>query len=247
MAATLSSRGIASGRTAAALWNIPGFVIRENEIEVLVRAGKRFPRWSGVKVHRTKFLPDEDVHLVSGIPVTSPARTILMLGASESPSVVRRAAIHCLQNHLVTPEQLKHQLQIMGRCGLDGTAALRRVVAALTFDQELTDSDLEDAAEELLRKEGYPQPLLHFRYVEEGVLLGEIDLYWRELSLGIEADSWAFHSGRPEFQRDRGKQNSLVAAGVTILRFTPEDARRPRRFLTAFERTWERLSALCAR
>lgn len=45
------------------------------------------------------------------------------------------------------------------------------------------------------------------------------------LRLAIEVDGRAWHSGVDRFQRDRTRQNLLVAAGWTVLRFTWEDLR----------------------
>ncbi|MDR7252092.1 very-short-patch-repair endonuclease [Nocardioides sp. BE266] len=41
-------------------------------------------------------------------------------------------------------------------------------------------------------------------------------------ALAIEADSWAFHAGRPEHDADCLRYNALVVAGWTVLRFTWE-------------------------
>jgi very-short-patch-repair endonuclease len=38
--------------------------------------------------------------------------------------------------------------------------------------------------------------------------------------LVIEVDGWAYHRTPDRFQRDRERQNRLVAAGWTVLRFT---------------------------
>lgn len=41
--------------------------------------------------------------------------------------------------------------------------------------------------------------------------------------LVIEVDGYAYHSGDDRFQRDRTKQNALLAAGWRVLRFTWAD------------------------
>src|SRR5262245_37711214 len=80
---------VASHTTAAALHRLDGFPIG-GVIEVLVPAKKRLRR-SGVLVHRTHSLPDEDRTLIGSIPVTSLARTLLTLGASAEPDRVEEA------------------------------------------------------------------------------------------------------------------------------------------------------------
>ena len=48
---------------------------------------------------------------------------------------------------------------------------------------------------------------------------------WQQAAarLVIEVDGWAFHTDPARFQRDRTRQNRLVAAGWTVLRFTWAD------------------------
>lgn len=246
MSATLRVGGVACGRTAASLWGIPGFPLREREIEVVVPDSKR-PRPSGVTTRRTTYLPDGDVHLIDEIPVTSPARTLLMLGATESVSVVRRAVIWCIQHDLVTPEQLRDELDRAGRCGRNGTAGLRAAMEGLDFGQEMSDSDLEDIALSTLARAGYPEPLLHHEYRDGGVMLGEIDLFWTDRALGLECYGWEYHNRKPDFHRGFHRHNSLVSSGVTLVYFTSDSARNPRRFMTDFKRTWRRLDVLCGR
>lgn len=49
------------------------------------------------------------------------------------------------------------------------------------------------------------------------------DLLYDRLRLVVEIDGWAFRGSRAAFQRDRRRQNVLVAAGYTVLRYTASD------------------------
>lgn len=51
-------------------------------------------------------------------------------------------------------------------------------------------------------------------------LIGVGDIVFRRAKVVIEVDGWAFHVSPAAFQRDRARQNRLVAAGWTVLRFT---------------------------
>ena len=51
----------------------------------------------------------------------------------------------------------------------------------------------------------------------------ELDIALPEIRLAIEIDGYAYHSGDEQFQRDRTRQNALIAAGWRILRFTWAD------------------------
>jgi hypothetical protein len=57
---------------------------------------------------------------------------------------------------------------------------------------------------------------------ERGVI-GFGDVVFRKAKVVIEVDGWAFHVTPDRFQRDRERQNRLVAAGWIVLRFTWRD------------------------
>jgi very-short-patch-repair endonuclease len=53
--------------------------------------------------------------------------------------------------------------------------------------------------------------------------LAVADVAFERERLVVEIDGWAFHSGPDRFQRDRERQNRLVAEGWWVLRFTWRD------------------------
>jgi hypothetical protein len=56
-----------------------------------------------------------------------------------------------------------------------------------------------------------------------GRLLARGDIVFRGARLVVELDGWAYHVTPERFQHDRRRQNQLVAAGWTVLRFTWRD------------------------
>ena len=55
-----------------------------------------------------------------------------------------------------------------------------------------------------------------------------MDVLFEQERVVIEVDGYGTHSSREAFQRDRTRQNELVAAGYRVLRFTWDDLdRRP--------------------
>jgi very-short-patch-repair endonuclease len=54
----------------------------------------------------------------------------------------------------------------------------------------------------------------------------EIDLGFPEVKVAIEVDGWAWRVDADRFRTDRRKQNTLVAAGWTVLRFTWHDLQK---------------------
>ena len=72
-------------------------------------------------------------------------------------------------------------------------------------------------------------------YLIDYVLVGE------KLRIAVELDGFAFHSSREAFSYDRLRQNDLLAAGYTVLRFTYDSVRSDTR------RCVEQLQALMVR
>lgn len=52
-----------------------------------------------------------------------------------------------------------------------------------------------------------------------------IDLAYPHALIAIEYDGYAAHTGVSSFESDRRRQNALVQAGWTVLRFTARDLR----------------------
>src|SRR5262249_6451131 len=47
-----------------------------------------------------------------------------------------------------------------------------------------------------------------------------VDVAFPDRRVAVEVDGWAWHTDPEQFQRDRSRQNELVTAGWTVLRFT---------------------------
>jgi very-short-patch-repair endonuclease len=58
--------------------------------------------------------------------------------------------------------------------------------------------------------------------------------------LVVEADGYSYHSGRPEYRKDRNRANRLAELGMVLLRFTWEDLKfGPGRVLAQIARVLE--------
>jgi very-short-patch-repair endonuclease len=52
------------------------------------------------------------------------------------------------------------------------------------------------------------------------VLGREVDAFWPDRKLMVEADSWAFHRHRVAFERDRERDAAMQAEGFRVVRLT---------------------------
>ena len=235
--ACLLFEGVVAGRSAAVVHGLLGFRPHDAEV-VTMRSFRSLP--PGVIVHRTKYLPPEDVTAVGGLPVTTPARTLLDLGGLVSSKLVARAAADALARNMVTPLLLADQLRRAGISGRPGTAVLRAFLASLGNLEPgpVSESDLEDAMLEVIARAGLPPPVRQFELREQGVVLGRLDAAYPKKLIALEADGYEFHSARSDWLHDRRRQNAFESRGWGFLRFTVEDRSIPQPFVADLVRLY---------
>jgi very-short-patch-repair endonuclease len=200
-----------SHHTAAALWDLP--VPRDSGEPVhLLVAGGSPGRRAGVRAHRTRRLDPRDVRSRHGLPVTSPARTLLDLADTLAPNRLARALDEARITGLVRPAQLR---AVLNRpAGRHGAAVLRSLIDA-EAEPQLTRSELEERMLALIRSADLPAPRVNQR------LHGyEVDFHWPVERLVVEVDGFRFHSSRRAFERDRLKDARLRDHDVETLRVT---------------------------
>ena len=206
----LGHDAVLSGRSAAAIWGIAA--APDGEVEVTVIG--RDPRdREGVDVHRVPELDARDVRLKHGLPVTAPARTVIDLAARCTDDELERAISEARVQRLLTDDDLTRAL---ARCPRrSGTARVRAFRHAETGARITTRSEAERVLRALLAQAGLPKP-------ETNVCLHgfRVDFLWRAHRLVIETDGYATHGHRAAFERDRARDQRLIAAGYRVLRVT---------------------------
>jgi hypothetical protein len=188
----------------------------------------------GVHLIRDVLAPG-DVGRGDGIPVTGPGRTVFdclrVLPVEPALRVLDRA----LHRGWVHPGDLAGRVR--DHAGGRGVARAKRLLAAAAG----TRSTAERRAVALLREGGIGGWVANAEIRDREGLIGYGDIVFRAARVVVEIDGWAYHSDRERFQRDRTRQNRLVAAGWTVLRFTWDDLTvRPGQVVAAVR------AALCA-
>jgi very-short-patch-repair endonuclease len=161
-------------------------------------------------VHRRRGLA-ADVTRRRGIPITTPIRTLIDLATRLRTKELEAAVNAADKLDLTDPESLRYALE--ERRGQRGVAALRRLLDRHTFS--LTDSELERLFLPIARRAGLPEPLTQHR-----VNGFRVDFYWPALGLVVETDGLRYHRTPAERARDRRRDQTHTAAGLTPLRFT---------------------------
>ncbi len=215
-------RAVASHRSAAELHGIPGR--RRDFVELTC------PRWrraqhGGVVVHETKALDQTDITVVSGIAVTTPARTLFDLGGVCRFGLVEQALENALRRGLATEEELAALVKRLSRSGRPGGPTLRTLLAARSPGRRATESEMETRLVQALRANGLPEPVVQYEIWQGTTFIGRVDAAYPDAKIALEYDSDEFHSGRIATARDRARRHRLIAAGWLPVDVGPADLR----------------------
>ena len=212
---------VLSHHSAAALWGFIAWDDRYPEVTVTGGSARRHP---GLRVHRTTTLDRDDTTRHRGIPVTSPARTLLDLAAHLSHRPLRSATRRAQSLHRVDLRQL---VSILAR-QRPGCARLARIVAT---GPAPTRSELEDVVLDLILRGGFAHPQVNEPLRRSGRRVVP-DFRWPGQHLVVEADGAAWHDNQLAREDDAERQALLEAHGERVLRVTWDQAiTDPRRTL----------------
>jgi very-short-patch-repair endonuclease len=215
MAAVLAcgQGAVLSHRSAAALWGLVR--ASTSPVEVTGRLGRR--RRPGIALHEGG-LTDADRDVVAGIPVTSVARTLLDLADVLDERQLENAFEEADRLGLLRMRAVE---EVCARSpGRRGLKPLRRL-AEEARAPEAGRTRLEDRLLALCREHCLPAP-----HTNVEVLGREVDAFWPEAKLTVEADSWAFHRHRAAFEDDRARDAKMQVEGYRVLRLTHRRMKR---------------------
>lgn len=181
-----------SHRSAAALWEL--LPASNGPVDVSVPSGSGRARRRAIRLHRSLTLLPAAVTLRSGIPITTPARTISDLRRATAARGQRSISLHELRRAI-------RQAEILGLPIGDDVASDR------------TRSDLESDFLAICSWHRLPRPEVNVRVGEDLV-----DFLWRRSRLIVETDSYLYHRGRAAFQDDRERDLRLRTAGFDVMR-----------------------------
>jgi very-short-patch-repair endonuclease len=208
------SAGRVSHASAAVLHGLEDPGRARLPVEVTMPRRKR-RRIEGVRIHRVRDLLADEVTMVDGIRVTTPARTLLDIAATLTSREVEQALANALRMGIVTREEMGRTLERHPRHR--GVSLLRELLGAES-SPSFTRSEGEEKLLELTRSARLPRPELNVN-----VLGHEVDFLWRSARLVAEVDGYAFHASARSFAADRRRDAELTAAGYRVLRFTWAD------------------------
>jgi len=213
--ARLATGGVLALPTAGRLWGV--YDSPAHPIYVVVPPDRHITRPSGVRLRRST-LPPDAIDVRGGFPVTSRRWTVLdLLGWLDSTNALRLAD-RAVQRQWI--DQRDCERRIAQHPKRRGNTRLRAIAARLG-DGAAADS--ERLLHQLLRRAGIRGWVPNYAVWNRGSLVAVIDVAIPHRRIAIEIDGMAYHTDADRFQRDRTRQNALIALGWTVLRFTWAD------------------------
>ena len=201
-----------SHHSGATLWQLrPGTA---RPVHVTIAADRGCPVLDGVIVHRSRTLNAADRVIHEGVPVTSPARTLLDVAATLPDRDVELLLDEGLfARRIVTRAQIHDVIARAGRH--PGRARLARVAGA-HMRSSGTDSPPEESLLALIRAAGLPEPQLRTYILDY-----RLDFFWPELRLAVEVDAYGTHGSPARFEADRLRDARLLTEqGIVVIRLT---------------------------
>jgi very-short-patch-repair endonuclease len=179
-------------------------------VEIAIPHRRRLSARPRVRVRRSDLHPADRVRS-NGLWATAMPLTVLEaaveLGATGSQLLDR-----ALQRRMPVADLYAAHCRNLGRHGSAAAAELLRAT------QDRAASVAERSLIGLVREAGLSGWRCGYRVGEY-----ELDLAFPGERIAIEVDGWAWHSDVQRFRHDRRRQNTLVLAGWTVLRFTWHD------------------------
>ena len=210
---TCGQDALLSHDSAAELWEIQSGCHEPIHVSIPRKVALRR---TGIEIHRRSAIQDADVTTHRGIPTTKPVRTLIDIASGLEPRELEAAINEADKRNLIDPEALRQALD--ERPGERGAARLRKLLDRHTL--LLTDSELERLFIPIAERAGLPVPQT------QATLHGfRVDFYFASLDLVVETDGLRYHRTPAQQARDRLRDQTLTAAGLTVLRFTHAQVR----------------------
>jgi Protein of unknown function (DUF559) len=207
-------RGVVAGLAAAALhgsnWVDDRLVVQ------LIHDNRRNP--PGIETHRDR-IDDDEIVLLAGMPVTSPARTALDLGCWY-PTMSAVAGIDALAR-ATHVDAADIELLASRYPGRRGVARARQAI-------DLFDAGAQSPKESWLRvvlvQAGLPRPQTQIPVRDEfGTAFAYLDMGWEDIKVAVEYDGDQHRSDRRQYSWDVRRSEMLQRLGWIVIRVLAGD------------------------
>jgi len=185
----------------------------------------------GIRLHRCLELPPQDLTRIGPIAVTTPVRTIIDLAGALTEEALEIVLEEGLRRRMFTECQLRGRMIALGTSGRKGAGVLLDLLEIRGSGETPTASALETLVARAVREGELPQPVRQHPVHDENGLVGYLDFAYPWALLNLEADSFKWHTGRRDWQREIRKRNRLMRLNWRIRHVTHDEVKRDRKAL----------------
>jgi very-short-patch-repair endonuclease len=227
---------VISHRSAASIWRVAGFEPGLVELTVPRHRRRAIP---GI-VHRN-VLFEADVTIHEGIPITTPARTLIDLASVCPTHQVEEALDDVLRRKMISIPRIRWRLaEIEGDGGRPGVSLLRSLIDARA-EGIVSQSVLETRLLRVMVRAGLPKPVSQYRIRDGGEQVAIVDFAFPTEKVAVEADGYRWHSGRIKWQADLKRRNRISSLGWCVIHATWDDLMdRPDQVIDSIKRALRR-------
>lgn len=208
-------------RTAAALWQVPGFP-GDGRIQITRLRGTNGRPTDLADVSTVRYLPESLVTTVAGIPTVTLPYLLFQLAGSEREDRVERALNTICTRSPAVLVRLHQLLPELAEHGRNGVVFMRDWLRRNPAGSRPVASGLEGRFQQILREAG-ERPL--DRQVDIGGhdWIGRSDFLDRELWIVFEVDSLLHHTSELDQALDAERDARMLAAGFRAVIRIPEE------------------------
>lgn len=167
----------------------------------------------GIRLH-VAALPDGHRGVAHGVPVTTPARTVIDLARTNSFRDGVVAADSALRKRLTTKPEL---CSIIRACA--GWRGITEARAVAEFSDARSESAFESIARVVFHLCGLPPPELQAWVGGGGVVIGRTDFFWPDFSTIAEADGAMKYADPQQARIQLDRDARLREAGFEVVHF----------------------------
>jgi very-short-patch-repair endonuclease len=209
---------VISHRSAAPSWRFAGFEPGLVEITVPRHRRRAIP---GI-VHRN-VLFEADVTIHEGIPITTPARTLIDLASVCPTHQVEEALDDALRRKMISIPRIRWRLaEIEGDGGRPGVSLLRSLIDARA-EGVVSQSVLETHLLRAMASADLPKPTQQYEIRDREGHKAFVDFAFPTEKVAVEADGYRWHSGRIKWQADLTRRNRISSLGWCVIHVTWDD------------------------
>jgi very-short-patch-repair endonuclease len=179
-------------------------------------------RQSGLFVHQIDDVLAGHATTWRGLPVSTAARSVVELGATQSEATVGRVADDLVRMRRTTFPRIAAVLAAVTRPGKPGIERVARVLEARGDGYVPPGSELERALFDALAAGGLPAPERQVRLPGRGPVQGIVDGAYRDARIVLEADGRRWHTRMAAARQDRERDAQVVRSGWVPLRWVYE-------------------------